>query len=197
MAADRLGKPTLNESVPIVQGNTMASAGWGGTNQIVAVLDTGVQADHPFLAGKVIDGACFASGDARTVAGNLPERPGQAPDRGCRCRRSCTWASRRCLHGTHVAGIAVGKRLVGAGPGGVVDRRGRPVRVAAAHPGVLDFLASDGIDPLIGSWISDQAAGLEYVYEQELAGAYAPKHVASVNLSIGGDATSQCATAIR
>ena len=187
VAADRLGKPTLNESVPIVQGNTMASAGWGGTNQIVAVLDTGVQADHPFLAGKAIDGACFASGDG-TVAGNCPN--GLATQAGdVAAAAPCTWAL-ACLHGTHVAGIAVGKRLAGAGPAGVsiagVARNASllPIQVFS------NFLASDGITHTIGSWTSDQAAGLEYVYEQELAGAYAPRHVASANLSIGGGATA-------
>jgi hypothetical protein len=187
VAADRLGKPTLNESVPIVQGNRMAAAGWGGTNEIVAVLDTGVQADHPFLAGKAIDGACFASGDG-TVAGDCPN--GLATQAGdVAAAAPCTWAS-ACLHGTHVAGIAVGKRLSGAGPGGVsiagVARTASllPIQVFS------NFLASDGITHTIGSWTSDQAAGLEYVYGQELAGAYAPMHVASANLSIGGGVTA-------
>ncbi len=187
VAADRLGKPTLNESVPIVQGNRMASAGWGGTNEIVAVLDTGVQADHPFLAGKAIDGACFASGDG-TVAGNCPN--GLATQAGdVAAAAPCTWAL-ACLHGTHVAGIAVGKRLAGAGPGGVsiagVARNASllPIQVFS------NFLASDGTTHTIGSWTSDQAAGLEYVYGKELAGAYAPRHVASANLSIGGGGTA-------
>jgi subtilisin len=194
VAADRLSRPELDRSVPLVQGNTMAGAGWGGVNQIVAVLDTGVQADHPFLAGKVVDEACFASGGDPNQGDGIPGPTGSCPnglqtDFGAGAAAPCTSIPDECLHGTHVAGIAVGRRLVGAGPGH--STIAGVARSASLLP-IQVFSTFDPIpgDPFIGSWSSDQAAGLEYVYAKELAGAYAPKHVASVNLSIGGDATS-------
>ena len=194
VTADRLSLPELNQSVPLVQGNTMAAAGWGGANQIVAVLDTGVQADHPFLAGKVVDEACFASGGDPNQGDGIPGPTGSCPNGlqtqfGAGAAAPCTSVPEECLHGTHVAGIAVGRRLVGAGPGH--STISGVARNASLLP-IQVFSTFDPIpgDPFIGSWSSDQAAALEYVYQQEQAGAYAPKHVAAVNLSIGGDATS-------
>ena len=39
--------------------------GYNGTGEAVGILDTGVQATHPFFASRVIDGACFTAGRLR------------------------------------------------------------------------------------------------------------------------------------
>ena len=36
-------------------------SGYNGTGQAVAIVDTGVQPDHPFFGGRVVDGACFTA----------------------------------------------------------------------------------------------------------------------------------------
>src|SRR5262249_48914078 len=51
---DALATTMLAESVPLIQGDQAWGAGVDGAGQIVAILDTGVDKNHPFLAGKVV-----------------------------------------------------------------------------------------------------------------------------------------------
>ncbi|HEX2737735.1 MAG TPA: hypothetical protein VHP57_06330, partial [Acidimicrobiia bacterium] len=60
---DRILLPTLAHSVPTVQADQAAAAGYNGSGETIAVLDSGVDTAHPFLSGRVVSEACFASGD--------------------------------------------------------------------------------------------------------------------------------------
>ncbi|MBE8518930.1 S8 family serine peptidase [Amycolatopsis sp. H6(2020)] len=86
---DGLATPALDVSVPQIGGPAAWQAGYTGRGVTVGVLDTGVAADHPDLAGKVVE--------ARDFTGT---RPDAGDDLG---------------HGTHVAGIIAG---TGAASGG-------------------------------------------------------------------------------
>ena len=128
---DEIVRPVLAQSVPLIQGDQAWNAGYDGTGTTIAILDTGVDAQHPFLAGKVVDEACFSSTVSGTSQSACPERDrisssGPAPAAPC--------ALADCLHGTHVAGIAAGN---GSGAGvsfsGVATGRERH-----GGPGVLD-----------------------------------------------------------
>ncbi len=86
---DGLAKPALDVSVPQIGAPAAWQAGYTGRGVTVGVLDTGVQTEHPDLAGKVLE--------ARDFTGT---RPDASDDLG---------------HGTHVAGIIAG---TGAASGG-------------------------------------------------------------------------------
>lgn len=70
-----------------------------GKDTYVAIIDTGVQADHPFLAGRVALEACFS--ETCPNGSNEMIGPGAA--------RPVHW------HGTHVAGIVAGKNNLSRG----------------------------------------------------------------------------------
>lgn len=102
------------------------AAGFKGAGTTVAVLDTGVQTDHPFLSRgtvqKTIGEACFASdlGFTSPCPGgvsmgiNDPSKVGA----GAPCPVDLvTNGQKECDHGTHVAGIAAGGN--GTGTSGI------------------------------------------------------------------------------
>jgi subtilisin len=91
--------PALATTAPVVQAPALWSAGYDGTGQTVAVLDTGVDGGHPFLSGKVVEEACYSA------AGNCPN--GKTSQTGPGAGAPCTY-SPECRHGTHVAGIIAG-----------------------------------------------------------------------------------------
>lgn len=165
----------LAESTPIVQAPTMWNGGFTGSGQVVAVLDTGVDSSHPFLAGKVIEEACYAGDDGtgRTGPGNCPNgtRTQTGPGSGVHC----TYVS-DCDHGTHVAGIAAGQGSTFSG-----------VAKGANVMSVQVFSRFTGADcgPFGGTctrtYRSDQIAGLERVYALR-----STRNFASVNMSLGG-----------
>ncbi|MFI7703812.1 S8 family peptidase [Nonomuraea sp. NPDC049480] len=85
---DRKVKPVLEHSVPRIGAPEAWAAGHDGTGTTVAVLDTGVDATHPDLAGRVADRRDFVTG---AVAGD-PHG-----------------------HGTHVASTVAGAKGVAPG----------------------------------------------------------------------------------
>ena len=184
---DRLAKPFLSQSVPLVQADKAWAGDFSGipvtgNGTVVAILDSGVDKNHPFLSGKVVEEACFSSNNANLGATSLcPGRatssfaPGSA--------LPCSAAIDGCEHGTHVAGIAAGS---GSAFSGVAKN--------ASIMAVQIFTKFDNSsicgspDPCVLAFTSDILAGLERVYDRRAA-----RNFAAVNLSLGaGKSTTTC-----
>jgi hypothetical protein len=161
------------ESTPLV-GATAAQASFvNGAGQAVAVLDTGVARNHPFLSGKVVDEACYSS------SSTCPN--GRTSQTGTGAAAPCTYAPAQCLHGTHVAGIAVGGPAAGVNFVGVAPGA-KLVAVQVFSRFTNPVCSSFGqASPCALTLNSDILAGLEHIVAVAKL-----RHVAAVNLSIGG-----------
>jgi len=92
-----------------------------GKGVTVAVLDSGVQADHPLLAGKVLDGEAYID-----VQSTDPKEQ----DRSDKALRDCIG------HGTAVAGVIAGDKSDENGFYGLApDAKILPIRIANTEPG--------------------------------------------------------------
>ena len=165
---------TLAESTAIVGAPNAWQQGFAGSGHAVAVLDTGVDTGHPFFGGRTVAEGCFSSAIPGFAQSNCPN--GQTQQTGPGAAAPCSASVPGCDHGTHVAGIAVGR---GASFSGV----GREANLIAVQvfSTITDAQACGGQAPCTTTFFSDVMRGLEYVYNQR--GTFA---IASANMSLGG-----------
>jgi subtilisin family serine protease len=176
---DTIVRPVLAQSAPMIEADQVWSAGYDGSGRTIAVLDSGVDAQHPFLTGKVVEEACFSSTVANTSVSICPN--GQEEQFGAGAAAPCTISG--CDHGTHVAGIAAGS---GASFSGVA--RGADIMAVQVFSEVTDATVCGGIAPCVGGFDSDVIAALEHVYNTAAA-----RSIAAVNMSLGtGSFTAAC-----
>lgn len=164
----------LSASVPRIGASRLRSGGHGGQGQTVAILDTGIDKSHPFLAGRVISEACFSSPvPSLGIVSACPNR--EATMIGAGAGLPCASQSAGCYHGTHVAGIVAGR---GETFSGVAPEASLlSIQVFKIVPPV--FCAS--FQPCLGASDSDIIRGLQHVRDNA-----ARLNIASVNLSLGG-----------
>ena len=155
--------PMLAQSGPLIKTPDAWNAGWDGNGQVIAILDTGVDKNHPFLAGKVVSEACYDSSLLSTCPNGLNT------DTSSGAGMHCTFAP-ECFHGTSVAGIA-------AGNGSSFDGVARGANLVS----IRVFSLSDcfGV-PCATAWDMDIAHGLERVLELSDT-----LPIAAANLSLG------------
>lgn len=164
---------SLTESIPLVGAPAAWAAGFSGTGQHVAVLDTGVDKAHPFLTGKVVSEACYST-TSTGVSSVCPGGVTQTTDPNSGV--PCTSPAADCLHGTHVAGIAAGKGTSFFG----VARDANLIAIQVFSRGASSSVCGPSIPCLI-TFPSDVILGLQRV--QALSSSL---KIAAVNLSLGG-----------
>lgn len=103
--ADGRNEVFMDASLPLIGASLLHNDGLTGQGTAVAVIDTGTDIDHPMFAGRTIASACFSS--------YTPETTSRCPDAGSveigpRAGDSCERCAVQDIHGTHVAGTAVG-----------------------------------------------------------------------------------------
>lgn len=172
IASDALSAPDLNSTMPIVGVGGTGGAwemGYTGSGWTVAVLDTGVDKNHPSLTGQVISEACFNS-NTSIASSRCPggATASTASGSGMDCSAS---TGSGCEHGTHVAGIV-------ASTDGYFRGVAPAAKIIAIN--VFSYFPSYCGAPCVLTYDSDQIAGMQRVYD--LRGTY---QIAAVNMSLG------------
>ncbi|WP_346110548.1 S8 family peptidase [Nonomuraea maheshkhaliensis] len=89
-----------------------------GAGQAVAVLDTGIDPDHPWFAGRIVAQACFSATEEAGVESLCPNGQNKQTDGAAAdatTPKCLAGAVNMCDHGSHVAGIAAGTGGVAPG----------------------------------------------------------------------------------
>jgi subtilisin len=170
---DELRRPTLSQSVPLIGAPTAWSLGATGDNWTVAVLDTGVDKSHPFLAGKVVSEACYSTvgGTASSVC------PGGIDTTAVGSGVPCSAGIHGCDHGTHMAGIAAG---TGVSFSGVAkDASIIAIQVYSRIDDVA--FCTPNPSPCVGAFDSDVLAGLDRVFTLR-----SQHSIAAATVALGG-----------
>lgn len=176
---DKLSAPSLASSVPVIGGDNAWAAGFTGSGQTVAILDTGVDKTHSFFqGGKVVSEACFSTnyipyGSTTVCPSHAEFQIGTGAGIDCTNEVSGD-AVGDCAHGTHVAGIAAGNN------GGVNIGVAKDAQIIAIQ--VFSYFTGGIVcNSCALTYDSDQIDGLERVYD--LRNSF---DIAAVNMSLGG-----------
>ncbi|MFY7913137.1 MAG: S8 family peptidase [Rubrivivax sp.] len=179
-----VGQWYLREPTDLFRSATNAQAAWArstGSGVVVAVLDTGVLANHVDLAGQLLSGYDFVQDASYSNDGD--GRDGDASDPGdwITAAEDASGPYRNCgqqdssWHGTHVAGIVAAATNNGIGMAGLAHgAKVLPVRVLGK----------------CGGFDSDIMAGMLWAAGIDSAGLPGNTTPAKVlNLSLGGGGT--------
>lgn len=191
--------PHLDTSVKVMSAPSAWSQGAEGSGSVVVVLDTGVDAEHPFLKGRVIHEACFsASNPAKHKRSACPNGANFQVAQGAALPPKKNISSK--YHGTHIAGIIAGSRVTEE----FIDLEGakRTVTFSGVAPEAkiiaiqVFHVVSDPanllacfpqVSPCMRSDILDQLKALDYV--ESIAKDY---NIVAVNMSLGAAARDAC-----
>ena len=186
---DRAQPPTLASTLPVINGDDVQGLGFDGSGTAVAILDTGIDRDHPFFTGRLVSEACFSNaagagtGNTLCPGGGTNQTGAGSADADIAICYDGT--ANICDHGSHVAGIAAGDAA-----GDPMNAPGNGVAPNADIIAVQVFTrfnsAADcapNAAPCVLTFQSDQILGLQQALA--LDGTLASDVVAA-NMSLGG-----------
>lgn len=187
---DRPEPPLLQDSTVLVGADDVWAQSVEGTGYAIAVLDSGVENEHPMTGSAITASACFNQIVAGVSTSNCPGGVAQvtslsSASAGDSCVEAVldpTNGTNGCFHGTHVASTAAGRTTnLSSGPISGVAREANIIAVNVFARFPASQCGPGATQPCIQSWTSDQIAALDWLYLNR-----ASLNLASINMSLGG-----------
>ena len=169
--------PVLSESISHIGGDLSHDYGYTGNGQAIVVIDTGVDSNHPFFEGRVVEEACFSTSQEDDYLYSLCPN-GQEQQIGLGAGNNCSQEIAGCDHGTHVAGIAAGANQ---------DMKGVAIQASIISVQVFteikNYFSCNGEERCsrLVAYTSDILEALEWVLHDANT-----KNISAINLSLGG-----------
>lgn len=195
-------RPMTDTSIQQVGAPAVWAWGYSGGGVAVAVLDTGVEKDHPMVGPAITASACFNTtrlGDSTSLcpSGLDTEIDLNSADAGDACVEDDFDSENGvdgCFHGTHVAATAAGRQS-SLSSGRIASGVARSASIIAVNVFsrvepegcVEDGETPDG--PCVRSYTSDQIQALDWLFLNRDT-----LNLGAVNMSLGGseENTSPC-----
>lgn len=189
---DSINELTLADTTLLTGAQTAWASGAEGSGVSVAILDTGVELEHPMTAAAVTASACFNQIVPGTSTSLCPGGAAQVTDLtsgsvGDSCVENeidPTNGIDGCFHGTHVGSTAAGRTTsLSSGP---ISGMARQSDIIAVNVFAAFGSANCGGAPsCVLSWTSDQVAALDWLFVNN-----ATLNLAAINMSLGGGQNS-------
>jgi subtilisin family serine protease len=171
VTVDEGGQGGLAQSIPLIGADVLRAQAINGLGRTIAVLDTGIDRDHPDFAGRIVAEQCFC--DNLDGTGCCPGGTLQLSGAGA--------AEDDHGHGTHVSAIAAGGGNV-APPGVAPSARIVAVKVMDAQNRFRSF--AQIYDALL--WIADHRPDVDVINMSLGSFArYKPAQCADAAVAIG------------
>lgn len=190
IAEDALSRPVLGESTHLIGADRLWALGLEGAGVAVAILDTGVENEHPMTGPAITASACFSSTAPAVSSSLCPGGVQQVTSlTGAMAGDSCVEDDidevngvDGCAHGTHVGSTAAGRTVnASTGPISGVARGADIIAINVFSRFFASECGEGAVAPCVQSYNSDQISALEWVYLNRAA-----LKVRSINMSLGG-----------
>ena len=188
---NRRSAPQLNETLSLIGADELHGIGLTGAGVSVAILDTGVDHQHPMVSGGIVESACFSTtmagvSESLCVGGAASDTTSAQAGDNCELLENDPLSGATgCDHGTHVAGIAAGRSYSPPDAPGVTIRGVAPDADIVAVQVFSRYLSQSDCGPHPAPCVltedDDQVAALEWLYDNRDR-----LQLASINMSLGG-----------